>query len=419
MLQIDDYTAAYDEILQRESSSQVVRGKISKRTLEKVIVKPDLRVVKTMIKPFASIKKYNADESLVPYTIESSDKGWLVNTNSPVSSPEISKIHRKKSGLNNTYYLRGSPNARNDVKKDPFRITVSPTIRPMTQRSVLSPQIFDKNAFQSKTTRFADSTGIPDHSFTKNPSLESVQKQSQASIIQESNKNEHSDSIVQSHIRKAIEVSEKQRPQLKTIKNNTEAFIQSSMSKMTQQRLMTFEKFGFFEKERKDPIFRRQLNILREEDLSGKVFSSDFWTNTLHHTNMNSAGLYESRHKMINFCFRANAGIGTKLFKIMESNRNRNKQHQIEGKIQTTQKLWNHDREEYNKVTNKIKRKYVKVILNKRGHDIDLTAANPGSGGRQLARLDSQVRRQSDHTRLDNIMADLTVLHRQTRKYKK
>ena len=419
MLQIDDYTAAYDEILQRESSSQVGRGKISKRTLEKVIVKPDLRVVKTMIKPFASIKKYNADESLFPYTIDSSDKGWLVNTNSPGSSPEISKTHRKKSGLNNTYYLRGSPKARNDVKKDPFRITVSPTIRPMTQRSVLSPQIFDKNAFKSKTTRFADSTGIPDHSFTKNPSLVSLQKQSQASMIQESNKNQYSDDIVESHIRKAIEVSEEQRPQLKTIKNNTEAFIQSSMSKMTQQRLKTFEKFGFFEKERKDPIFRRQLNILREDDLSGKVFSSDFWTNTLHHTNMNSAGLYESRHKMINFCFRANTGIGTKLFKVMESNRNRNKQHQIEGKIQTTQKLWNHDWEEYNKVTNKIKRKYVKVILNKRGHDIDLTAANPGSGGRQLARLDSLVRRQSDHTRLDNIMADLTLLHRQTRKHKK
>lgn len=216
-----------------------------------------------------------------------------------------------------------------------------------------------------------------------------------------------------------FEVTEDQRPVLKTIKNSTEQFIQSSLKPSAKLRVKTLEKFGFSEKERKDPIYKRQLAVLREDDLSGKIFSSDMWSTPLHYTNMKSAGLSEPRNELINFCFRANAGIGTKLFKVLESKTNRNQQHQIEGKIRNMQKLWGYDQEEYNKVTNKLKRKYVKVILNKRGHDIDLTSANPGSGGKSMAKHGKNTRNQSDQDRLDNIMKDLTSLHKQTKKQKK
>ena len=419
MLQISDYSAAYDEILAKENPGDEKNMHLSKKFLETVIVKPDLRVVKNIIMPFAPLGNAIAKTCQQDDETGSPKGGWLVEGQSPGgTSNEIEGMNQRKAFFGARSNDNGQNGTQTKGKKDVFRITLSP-IDPLYRRASKA-SMEDSSGFARSGSLGAE-TQDRFHKTDKISQFEvsSTRRDSaRPGVFSQRSKGSQS-SQANSKIFDFLGLDDDDVPLPTNVKNTTEVFVNNQMKPNFIKRIKTFEAFGFFERERKDPIFKRQLGVLRQNDCTGKIASTDLWTTRLHYGNMKAADMYDSRHKFLNFCFRSNAGIGTKLFKTLESNRNRNKEHQIEGKIMNWQQEWRQDQEDYNKVTNKIKRKYVKVILNKRGHDIDLTAAAPGSGGKTLNKNQHDSEQKDHQVRLEKILKDLHGLHVQTKKQKK
>lgn len=373
MLQIEDYRTAYDNLF------TVVRTKkLVSQAIQKVIVKPDLRQVETEMLPVLHISKSaRREESLATIQPNSStavqipliSKQTFQEVNSPRGTKTFEVPNSPKSP---TSEAKGAISPRNDMLNQSLLGTVIPPGSPKVRsiRTEKSWNVFRSTSGELKAPRKQSSPDI-----SRRLTIASKQQLQSNRLAQHSP--EHI--ILQSYDEQLLEADQQtqMKPQdleayvtyIKRYGKTTEDFLQHDLDPVTRNRLLSFEQFGFFDKEKKDPLFRKQLNFIRKAGPDGKISSTDLWQESYHLTMVKSSYLQAPRRKFLNYCLRSSAGNTTKSPVVPQI---RQRDEQIKGILKVKARETRAQEGEYNKVTNKIKHKYIKIIMHDRGHDISL-----------------------------------------------